>query len=143
MARPIQTTGSKVCTSCGVTKDITAFYLRGGKKSPNTRKAKCKECDKARIKLQHDPDRVRAGHLRRHYGLTTEEYDALHLTQGGKCAICGSADAGNSRRPRLVVDHDHTTGVVRGLLCHPCNTALGLAGDNISTLYAMIQYLGG
>ncbi len=142
MARPIQTSGTKTCTSCGVRKDITAFYLRGGKKSPNSRKAKCKECDKARVKANHDPDRARSGHLRRTYALTTEEFDALHLIQKGKCAICATEDPCN-RWQRFAVDHDHTTGVVRGLLCHPCNTALGLVGDNVSTLYAMIKYLGG
>ena len=60
----------------------------------------------------------RKSHLKRTYGLTVEEYDAMLAAQGGGCAICG-------RPPRadisLHVDHDHNTGAVRGILCFRCN----------------------
>ena len=65
--------------------------------------------------------RERAGHLKRKYGLTVEQYDEMLATQGGGCFICG-------RPPRedisLHVDHDHCRGNIRGLLCFPCNNAL-------------------
>jgi hypothetical protein len=60
--------------------------------------------------------------LKRIYGLTKEQYEALLLKQDGKCAIClGPPTKGK----RLCVDHDHKTGLVRGLLCHDCNIAIG------------------
>src|SRR5436305_14191310 len=64
----------------------------------------------------------RAGHLKRKFGLTLEQYDELLASQSGGCAICGDApEAGTS----LHIDHDHETGAVRGLLCVRCNNALG------------------
>jgi hypothetical protein len=60
------------------------------------------------------------------YGLQAGEYALLYAFQLGHCAICRRA-TGASRR--LSVDHDHETGLVRGLLCRPCNTMLGHARD--------------
>ena len=75
--------------------------------------------------------------IRRKYGMTIEEYDRLFDEQDGVCAICGRTN-GNKR---LAVDHDHTTGWVRGLLCHSCNVAIGLLGDDIERVAAMLEYL--
>jgi len=72
------------------------------------------------------------------YGLSEEEYCKLRDAQGNQCAICGVKAAGDWD---LCVDHHHGTNVVRGLLCKPCNTALGMAKENILILYAMVQYL--
>jgi Recombination endonuclease VII len=66
--------------------------------------------------------RDRDGHLRRKFGLTAEEYDALLQCQDGRCAIC--REPGNDSIA-LHVDHDHVTGRVRGLLCFRCNGGLG------------------
>lgn len=77
--------------------------------------------------------------LLRRYGMTKDQYDALHDAQNGVCAIC------RKRQPsgqRLVVDHCHRSGVTRGLLCHKCNMALGLLFDDIELLRAAIEYLG-
>jgi len=62
----------------------------------------------------------RAWWLNREYGLTPRQYDLLVWGQGGACAIC------REKSDRLHVDHNHITGEVRGLLCMPCNQALGL-----------------
>lgn len=61
-----------------------------------------------------------ASHRRRRYGLTSEAYDALMLAQAGGCAVCG-VELASLRQREVHVDHDHATGRVRGLLCHPCN----------------------
>lgn len=63
--------------------------------------------------------------FRRHYGIDLAHYDMLLAEQGGCCAICRRPP----KRKRLVVDHDHVTGAVRGLLCVGCNIALGHLGD--------------
>lgn len=68
--------------------------------------------------------------------LSPEDYEALLQHQGGVCAICG-------RKPkeRLVIDHSHSSGLVRGLLCNRCNLGLGLFEDDQKRLLAAIQYL--
>jgi hypothetical protein len=141
MARPTQTTGSKTCTKCGVTKDIAEFYKRGGKQSPDTRHNHCKECTKRRVSAT--PSIVkREQALKRMYGITQQDYDVMLAEQNNQCAICETTEPGGRHTSNyFVVDHCHTTGKVRKLLCHHCNTALGLVGDNISTLQTMIEYL--
>jgi hypothetical protein len=59
--------------------------------------------------------------------------------QGHVCAICGTKDPGY--KGRFVVDHDHDTGNVRGLLCDRCNTGIGFLQDNIAVLRSAINYL--
>lgn len=77
--------------------------------------------------------------LKTKYGITIEDYDKLLETQSNGCAICGKTPEKNGRR--LYVDHDHETGIIRGLLCRDCNLILGFAHDNISTLARAINYL--
>jgi hypothetical protein len=82
----------------------------------------------------------RRSNLKRLYGITQEEHDAMLASQGGECALCGS-DSPNSANASWAVDHCHSTGRVRGILCHPCNTALGLLKDNTDTLLRAVDYL--
>lgn len=67
-----------------------------------------------------------------------ERYEELWLRCGGRCEICGTADFGR-QTPHL--DHDHSTGLVRGILCARCNTGLGLLGDSETTLQKAQEYL--
>lgn len=82
--------------------------------------------------------RQREYHLGKKFGLTVERYEAMLAEQGGGCAICG-------RPPRpdiaLHVDHDHETGVVRGLTCFRCNNALGDFNDDPALLARASDYL--
>lgn len=80
----------------------------------------------------------RKAHLKRAYGMTPEAWDDLFISQGSKCALCMSLTAGGRG---WHVDHDHSTGAVRGIICRNCNLVLGHAKDNIDTLYAAIRYL--
>jgi hypothetical protein len=80
----------------------------------------------------------RKSHLKRKYGLSLEQYDAMLAAQGGVCAIC------HLPRPderRLHVDHDHETGEIRGLLCFSCNNALGDFRDSLELFRAAAEYL--
>jgi hypothetical protein len=83
----------------------------------------------------------RDNNLQRYYGISLETYSLLLAAQGGCCAICGSTHSKRPKMPNLVVDHDHKTGRVRGLLCAPCNSALGMFEDSESVLDSAIHYL--
>jgi hypothetical protein len=83
--------------------------------------------------------KARHGNLVRKYGIGLKEYDELFITQEGCCAICGTHQTELSRA--LVVDHNHETGEIRGLLCHKCNLTLGYVNDNIRVLVNAIKYL--
>jgi hypothetical protein len=72
------------------------------------------------------------------YRITADEFDTLLAQQSGGCALCGDV---NLSGKNLFVDHDHTTGEVRGLLCHNCNYVIGYARDNIDILEKAIKYL--
>lgn len=82
-------------------------------------------------------DQRRAESLKKHHSLSMEEYRILEDLQDGKCGICGS-DGG---RNRLVVDHDHETGAIRGLLCTSCNRGIGIFEDDPELLERAVQYL--
>lgn len=103
------------CTSCKRVRPHDA-YTAG---NPRT----CRDCK-------------RFHHLRRKYGLTRESYDAMMVKQNGLCAIC-------VRRDPKYVDHDHATGKVRGLLCQPCNTALGAFYEAAEIFARAVTYLAG
>ena len=79
-----------------------------------------------------------AAHLLKTYGITAEEYWAIYEYQGGHCYLCRRA-TGATRR--LAVDHCHSTGCIRGLLCKFCNRLLGFARDDIEFFYRCIRYL--
>lgn len=82
---------------------------------------------------------IKSKQLTRKYGITTDDYNRMVENQNNKCKICGTNE------PRGIggwkVDHCHTTGKVRGLLCNNCNVGLGYFQDNIEYLEAAIQYL--
>lgn len=74
----------------------------------------------------------------RKYGLEQGQYDQLKAHQGGVCAICAKA---KGTTKRLAVDHDHATGLVRGLLCYRCNDLLGKIRDDPGFFTRGLQYL--
>lgn len=79
--------------------------------------------------------------LKRAYGITLDQYKKLCDDQNNKCRICKKEQKISTFKKGLVVDHCHSTGKVRGLLCSPCNTALGLFYDDISVLKSAVSYL--
>lgn len=92
-------------------------------------------CDKYR---KAHPDQAKQIKLKRHYGMTLEQYRQMSLIQFGVCKICGNkCKTGRD----LSVDHCHKTGKIRGLLCHNCNSMLGSANDKVEVLERGIRYL--
>lgn len=138
---------SKVCTRCGETKELPLFVK--SKTSPDGTRPHCKKCNcayyaKRRVE-QYDKVREyekkfhRKRALHYNYGITEETYEQMLLKQQYSCAICSSP--ASSFAKRLDVDHCHTTGKVRGLLCPQCNKGLGLFKDNSVVLQTAIDYL--
>ena len=74
------------------------------------------------------------------YGITEKQRDEMIAAQGFQCTICLTPEPGG-RYNQWCVDHCHTTGNVRAILCHRCNFMLGYALDNVTTLYNAIDYL--
>jgi hypothetical protein len=74
------------------------------------------------------------------YGMEPGEYEAMLAKQGGVCAICRTAEwRGKGNSPHI--DHDHATGLVRGILCGVCNNGLGNFADDPARLRAAVMYL--
>jgi hypothetical protein len=108
---------------------------------------RCDDCRTANSRLMsayraRHPGMTRAHNLRQFHGITPAEYAAMLEAQGGVCAACGLPETGQNQRGvvSLAVDHDHTTGANRGLLCMRCNRALGLLGDDSSTIQQLLAY---
>jgi hypothetical protein len=116
--------GFRQCTKCGSNRNIEKFFKPRGRI--------CFPCQKTgRSAASHD------ARVQNTYGLGPGEYEALFAAQNGVCAICGAA-----RRYRLNVDHDHKSGVVRGLLCRLCNgRLLTAARDKPEVLRNAADYL--
>lgn len=80
-------------------------------------------------------------YMRMHlYGVSQQQYEAMLAEQGGLCAVCRTDEWGG-RHGVPHVDHDHSTGAVRGLLCDNCNQGLGRFGDDPTRLRAAAEYL--
>ena len=155
----------RVCTLCEKPKPLTDFYRN--KKSEDGYLRRCKECmsdiaflqyngvtkleadnhhceicgkkmvyrKNRDIRMCYECRKTAYGQRFKKFGLTPYEYAVMRDNQDGLCAGCRKS------APYYHVDHDHSTGVVRGLLCQPCNMALGLLKDSKVTLSRLINYL--
>jgi len=103
----------------------------------------CRSCIKEqRQKWAVDnPEKRRKRKLWANYRLTTEDYNNMLIDQEYRCKICGTEETRNKAYKFFPVDHCHTTGTVRGLLCDYCNVGLGRFEDSIDRLKEAINYL--
>lgn len=113
---------------------------------PHYAKDLCKSCylKTPEVREVQKRNNARNGYkhkLKHRHGITIEQYDTMLYEQGGACAICGREDAGREGVNPLYVDHDHNTGVIRGLLCNNCNMGVGYFKDDIELLMSAIRYL--
>ncbi len=132
---------AKTCTRCNKVKESEDFYNCKNTKDGLT--FSCIECEKLRRKTldkAKQKEYKKKSRLKLRYNLSLELYNSLLKEQNHKCAVCG-LDEKEAYKETLVVDHCHTTGRVRGLLCHNCNLALGHSKDSIDVLLKLIQYL--
>jgi ribosome-binding protein aMBF1 (putative translation factor) len=110
---------TRQCNICGETKNCSEFYV-----NRDSYWNFCKACHKIRYAARYKDPRVRAYkrdyNYRAKYGVSAAEVEALKETQQGLCGICG-----DSMNDKYQVDHSHSTGAIRGLLCNSCNLFLG------------------
>ena len=143
----------KRCGKCKCLKRLTMFYLNRAK--PDGRQPYCKKCVKddyteraaadpkyfarlAKRSREKDPERTERNRRKRRakaYGLTLEQLTALETAADGRCMICRTPVA------KLVVDHCHKTGRVRGLLCGTCNSAIGYLKDDPEIIRRAADYV--
>jgi hypothetical protein len=153
----------KKCGKCGRTLPTSDFHVRRRKGCRDSLQSWCKACQLERhnawkeknrerylaSRRRRRRDRLEAGsqEVRRQilckYGLTLEQYSEMLAKQGGCCAICGLPERARNQHGQLSlsVDHSHTSGRVRGLLCRSCNTILGMAKENAGVLERAIDYI--
>lgn len=128
-------------------REYQKLYMRARRAaSPELREAN-RVAARAYVKA-HRAERLEYGkryRLRRDYGMTWEEFNALLVAQHGQCAICGVLMDPPAKATKdsvaVTVDHNHDTGKVRGLLCYSCNLALGVFKDSLHRLRAAVAYL--
>ena len=159
----------KTCKVCGVLQAEDCFYVSKNKYRDSTckdcRKSRVRELAqtpeaKAKRRAKYNPEQSAArqrnwkqanpdqwaahqykSHIKRRYGLTLEQLDALLALQGGRCAICCDVLADMHRK--FHIDHvDSADGpIVRGILCYRCNPAIALFRDNPDVMLAAITYV--
>lgn len=88
---------------------------------------------------------LNSAYLKRTYGIDMHKYQEMLQEQSGVCKICRKEGflLAESHKMKLVVDHCHETGIIRGLLCHNCNRGLGLFQDSVDNLNNAVNYLKG
>ena len=110
------------------------------KKYAEDKEYRNKQREKAKEYGKRNPHIKFAQRLKQ-YGITPDDYIQMLGNQNGECAICGSPDSGCIKKERLHVDHCHTTGKVRGLLCTNCNQAIGKFKDSPELLRLAAMYI--
>ena len=139
-----ETTTSKPCAKCGEVKDFSEFSTKNANRPfPMNLNARCKPCvnEERREKMgkSWSANSRREHQLKRDYGICLEDYNSMFAYQRGCCAICGTHQ--NELVKSLHVDHDHSTGEVRALLCGTCNAGLGMYRDDPELLEIAAEYL--
>jgi len=147
----------KKCSRCKQEKLFIEFFK--GRVNKNGRQgygSKCKNCVREyQLELYHKlpvekkrerkeksvralgKDYSKKYRLNRHYNITLDEYNKMYEEQDGECYICEKKISGRE----VKVDHNHSTGKVRKLLCHNCNTSLGLLNEDVKIFEKCIEYL--
>lgn len=137
---------SGLCGTCGEAKTglrarCDACNKRLGSYRRNTPAQRKNHARYMRKYYRDHSEMWRENGLKRKYGLTLAEYNRLLANQNGHCAICPATIGEEKRMRKLFVDHDHTTGKVRGLLCSRCNSAVGHLRDHPKYAHALVGYL--
>ena len=129
----------KICSSCKEKKPFSNYDKHKlGKFGLNP---VCKSCRLTKQRVSRKENGYTAT-LKYRYGITYADYCNRLVLQNNKCLICKTElDEATLGSKSPCVDHNHSTGEVRGILCRNCNTAIGHAKEDVTILKAMIEYL--
>lgn len=116
--RSFRQRGMKWCYLCREWKPVDRFSVDNAR--TDGRKSACRPC--ASLKS-----------VASRFGVKPQEIQAMKAAKQ-VCEICGGSES-------LVIDHEHATGFIRGILCTGCNVAIGLFGEDVSLIKSAIQYL--
>ena len=143
----------RVCTVCGVFKEWESFSWKRSKRYKDSSKLhqlkqpKCKDCaliETSSWRESQSQERLRDLYYKRMYRMSLENFNYMFTSQKGKCKLCNKdLSLLNNNPERAVVDHCHTTGKVRGILCNECNRGLGYFRDNSEALFRASIYIKG
>jgi hypothetical protein len=128
----------KVCRLCGEEKPLDHYY-KSKARTRDGHRHECKMCVNFtttkyyRENRENLVEKRKDYHYRRNYGITLNDFLRMSEEVGNSCEVCGDAP--------VVLDHCHTTGEVRGILCNKCNQALGLMRDNADLIVKLSDYL--
>ena len=130
----------KTCSKCKEEKANSNFHISS--KEKDGLQKQCKSCQSKRKKEWYKENKEKAlnDNYKYKYGISLEEYSEKLREQNHKCKIC-KKDETEVFKQTLYVDHNHDTGEVRGLLCHPCNAGLGHFKEQEDLLEAAKQYI--
>lgn len=129
----------KKCTKCGVEKPLSEFHKH--KSGKNGIRAQCKNCrypPRKKKTPEETKHYIKSTAFERRWGFPIEHFNTMLEKQKHKCLICNKIFE-NSKKSHL--DHCHTTGIIRGILCTNCNIGLGHFRDNIDLLKSAVKYL--
>ena len=156
----------KKCTFCEKFKHLNEFW-DSNKNAKFGKRTSCKECSRKRYQdyyknqpyeskvsrnnrrkfwIKNNPgiiSKINRRSTLKKYGITPKKYDEKLKKQNYRCAICGIKEEEYKKNKNLnfSVDHNHKTGIVRGLLCNNCNRSIGLLKEDILTIKNMIKYI--
>jgi hypothetical protein len=152
----------RACSTCKVVKPLGEFHRQ--KTGTYGRQSRCKPCaskatkdsrkkgGETRLAKRRITDRVRYQdpvrrrqklnwEFKRRYGITLDEFEEIVAEQDGLCAICKREPVGEGNHGTLFQDHCHDLDLLRGAVCGPCNSGMGMFGDSIERLRAAADYL--
>jgi Autographiviridae endonuclease VII len=147
---------TKSCSKCKEIKDYSEFH-KDLTRAIGIRPA-CKACETKRLYEWREknrsaynnyaaqwralnPERQHATEIKRKYNVSKEQYQEMLDKQGNRCQICRKLHNVDIKRGRLYIDHNHTTGKVRGLLCNNCNSGIGNLQDDPDIVQSALEYL--
>lgn len=149
--------GTKKCLTCKKHLSVTDFPRNAGTK--DHRGSSCRECSRIYCKKHYRKHRdryllngtkhyrenasaYREANLRKSYGITHAQFVEIVERQNGVCMICQKGPSEVDPGKRLAVDHCHHTGIIRGVLCAKCNTAIGQLGHDYKRICRAAAYVG-